>query len=101
MRPRDMGESGWGARVGDHITLGTGIDGIANPPGTRETPTHHTQQTPWTKYKILFLLLFKTIKRDLDDDHRRRSRDLSASSPHCHCTWGVVALGPPSFLDGS
>ena len=49
MRPRDREESGFGARVGDHITLGTGIDGIAIVPGTRETPTHHTQQTPWTK----------------------------------------------------
>ena len=49
VRPRDREESGWGARVDDHITLGTGIDGIAIVPRTRQTPTHHTQQTPWTK----------------------------------------------------
>ena len=42
MCPRDMGEWGFGCRVGDHITLGTGIDGIAIAPGTRETPTHTT-----------------------------------------------------------
>ena len=48
MRPRDREESGWGARVDDHITLGIGIDGIAIVPRTRQTPTHHTQQTPWS-----------------------------------------------------
>ena len=51
MRPRDREESGSWPRVGDHITLGTGFDGIANPPGTTDPPTHKTstQQTPWTK----------------------------------------------------
>ena len=42
MCPRDMGEWGFGTRVGDHITLDKGIDGIAIAPGTRETPTHTT-----------------------------------------------------------
>ena len=53
MRPRDREESGWGVRVDDHITLGTGFAGIANPPGTTDPPTHKTstQQTPWTKIK--------------------------------------------------
>ena len=46
--PRDMGESGSWTRVDDHITFGTGIDDIAIAPGTRETPTHKTQQTPWS-----------------------------------------------------
>ena len=45
--PRDNGVWGFWTRVGDHITLGTGIDGIAIAPGTRETPTHNTQ-TPWS-----------------------------------------------------
>ena len=63
MRPRDREESGFGARVGDHITLGTGIDGIANAPRTRQTPTHHTQQTPWTKYKnFIPTPFFKPLK---------------------------------------
>ena len=46
--PRDKGEWGFGYRVDDHITLDTGFDDIAIAPGTRQTPTHHTQ-TPWTK----------------------------------------------------
>ena len=67
MRPREREESGWGVRVDDHITLGTGIAGIAIAPRTRETPTHHTQQTPWTKIKHFIPTPFlKPFKRDLD-----------------------------------
>ena len=46
--PRDKGEWGFGTRVGGHIRFGTGIDGIAIAPRTRQNPTHNTQ-TPWTK----------------------------------------------------
>ena len=44
--PRDKGEWGFGTRVDDHIRLDKGFDDIAIVPGTRHTPTHHTQ-TPW------------------------------------------------------
>ena len=46
--PRDMGEWGFGCRVGDHIRVDKGFDDIAIAPGTRQNPTHHIQ-TPWTK----------------------------------------------------
>ena len=48
--PRDKGEWGFWPRVGDHITFGKAIDGIAIAPGTRQNPTHNTSthQTPWS-----------------------------------------------------
>ena len=42
--------------------------------------------------QILFVLSFKR------DRHTRHSLDLFASSPHCHCTWGVVRWGYHHFL---
>ena len=60
-----MGESGSWTRVDDHITLGTGIDGIAIPPGTRQTATtqdiHTTDSMVTIDNIILFLLLFNTL----------------------------------------
>ena len=47
--PRDNGVWGFWYRVDDHIRLDKGFDDIAIATGTRQTPTHHTQQTPWTK----------------------------------------------------
>ena len=44
--PRDMGEWGFGDRVGDHIRLDKGFNDIAIAPGTRQNPTHNIQ-TPW------------------------------------------------------
>ena len=46
--PRDMGEWGFWHRVGGHIRLDKGFDGIAIAPRTRQNPTHNTQ-TQWTK----------------------------------------------------
>ena len=44
--PRDKGEWGFGTRVGDHIRVYKGFDGIAIAPGTRD-PHNTSTQTPW------------------------------------------------------